>query len=51
MVIQSHEGEEINEEEKSYKVRVTDKKTGNSYVRMATRSKISELRVIQHFIS
>ena len=39
-----HEGEEINEEEKSYKVRVTDKKTGNSYVRMATRSKISELR-------
>ena len=39
-----HEGEEINEEEKSYKVRVTDKKTNNSYVRMATRSKISELR-------
>ena len=39
-----HEGEEINEEEKSYKVRVTDKKTKNSYVRMATRSKISELR-------
>ena len=36
--------EEISEEEKSYKVRVTDKKTGNSYVRMATRSKISELR-------
>ena len=36
--------EDINEEEKSYKVRVTDKKTGNSYVRMATRSKISELR-------
>ena len=39
-----HEGEEINEEEKSYKVRVTDKKTNNSYVRMATRSKIGELR-------
>ena len=36
--------EDINEEEKSYKVRVTDKKTNNSYVRMATRSKISELR-------
>ena len=39
-----HEGEEINEEEKKYKIRVTDKKTNNSYVRMATRSKISELR-------
>ena len=39
-----HEGEEINEEEKKFKVRVTDKKTNNSYVRMATRSKISELR-------
>ena len=39
-----HEGEEINEEEKSYKVRVTDKKTKNSYVRMASRSKIAELR-------
>ena len=36
--------EDINEEEKSYKVRVTDKKTSNSYVRMATRSKIAELR-------
>ncbi len=36
--------EDINEEEKSYKVRVTDKKTSNSYVRMATRAKISELR-------
>ena len=36
--------EDINEEEKKYKVRVTDKKTNNSYVRMATRSKISELR-------
>jgi hypothetical protein len=31
-------------EEKKYKVRVTDKKTGNSYVRMATRAKIAELR-------
>ena len=39
-----HEGEEINEEEKQYKVRVTDKKTNNSYVRMATRAKIGELR-------
>jgi len=36
--------EEISEEEKSYKVRVTDKKTSNSYVRMATRAKIGELR-------
>ena len=36
--------EDINEEEKKYKIRVTDKKTNNSYVRMATRSKISELR-------
>lgn len=31
-------------EEKKYKIRVTDKKTGNSYVRMATRAKIAELR-------
>jgi hypothetical protein len=30
--------------EKRYKVRVTDKKTGSSYIRMATRSKITELR-------
>ncbi len=30
--------------EKKYKVRVTDKKTGNSYIRWATRSKITELR-------
>ena len=36
--------EDINEEEKKYKVRVTDKKSNNSYVRMATRSKIAELR-------
>ena len=42
-----HEDEEISEEktdEKTYKVRVTDKKTGNSYVRMASRSKIADLR-------
>jgi acylphosphatase len=31
-------------EDKKYKVRVTDKKTGNSYVRYATRAKIAELR-------
>ena len=31
-------------EEKTFKIRVTDKKTGNSYVRMASREKISELR-------
>jgi hypothetical protein len=31
-------------EEKKYKIRVTDKKTGNTYVRMATRAKIAELR-------
>jgi len=30
--------------EKTYKVRVTDKGTGNSYVRKATRAKIAELR-------
>ena len=38
--------EEVNEQvqEKKYKVRVTDKKTGRSYVRFADRSKISELR-------
>jgi hypothetical protein len=30
--------------EKKYKVRVTDKKTGNSYIRWATRPKITELR-------
>ena len=39
------EVESISEsDEKTYKIRVTDKKTGNSYVRMATRAKISELR-------
>ena len=31
-------------EHRKYKVRVTDKKTGNTYVRMATREKIAELR-------
>ena len=31
-------------EDKKYKIRVTDKKTGNNYVRMATREKIAELR-------
>ena len=39
--------EEINEDEvkeKTYKVRVTDKESGNSYVRNATRAKIAELR-------
>ena len=30
--------------EKKYKIRVTDKKTGRSYTRMADRAKISELR-------
>ena len=42
-----HEDEEITEgksDEKTFKVRVTDKKTGNSYVRMATRAKIADLR-------
>ena len=42
-----HEDEDITEAkdgEKTFKVRVTDKKTGNSYVRMASRTKISDLR-------
>ena len=42
-----HEDEEITEEkdgERTFKVRVTDKKTGNSYVRMASRTKIADLR-------
>ena len=34
----------LENEDRKYKVRVTDKKTGNSYVRFATREKISELR-------
>ena len=43
----SHVKEEVIEEdkgEKTFKVRVTDKKTNNSYVRNATRDKIRELR-------
>ncbi len=37
--------QQLNEmEDKKYKIRVTDKKTGNTYVRMATRAKIAELR-------
>ena len=39
------ETEQLDEmEEKKYKVRVTDKKTGNTYIRNASRSKIAELR-------
>ena len=41
------DGEDITEDEKkekTYKVRVTDKESGNSYVRNATRAKIAELR-------
>jgi len=46
-VIPHEDEEEITEEEskeKTYKVRVTDKESGNSYVRNATRAKIAELR-------
>ena len=42
-----HGGDDISEEEMKggkYKIRVKDKKTGKSYVRMADRAKISELR-------
>ena len=42
-----HDGDNISEQEMKggkYKIRVKDKKTGKSYVRMATRDKISELR-------
>ena len=39
-----HEDELNESDEKSFKVRVTDKKTGKSYVRMASRTKIAELR-------
>ena len=35
---------EILEEDGKYKIRVTDKKSGKSYVRMADRAKIAELR-------
>jgi len=42
-----HGGDDISEEEMKggkYKIRVKDKKTGKSYVRMADRAKIAELR-------
>jgi len=41
-----HEDEitEAKDGERTFKVRVTDKKTGNSYVRMASRAKIADLR-------
>ena len=39
-----HEDELKESDEKTFKIRVTDKKTGKSYVRMATRTKIAELR-------
>lgn len=38
-------------QDKKYKVRVTDKNTGNSYVRMATRTKIAELRANSNIAS
>jgi len=38
-------------EERKYKVRVTDKDTGNSYIRMANRSKINELRANPNIVS
>ena len=38
-------------EERKYKVRVTDKETGNSYIRMANRSKINELRANPNIVS
>jgi hypothetical protein len=38
------ENKVIQEEEKKYKVRVTDKNSGKSYVRYATREKINQLR-------
>ena len=46
-VIPHEDEEKITEEmkgEKKYKIRVKDKKTGRSYTRMASRTKISELR-------
>jgi len=44
--------QQLNEmEDKKYKIRVTDKKTGNTYVRMATRSKIAELRANSNIAS
>ena len=39
-----HEDELKESDEKTFKIRVTDKKTGKSYVRMASRTKIAELR-------
>ena len=39
-----HEDELKESDEKTFKVRVTDNKTGKSYVRMASRTKIAELR-------
>ena len=45
--------DEIKEESEGgkYKIRVKDKKTGKSYVRMATRDKISELRKNPNIVS
>ena len=45
--------DEIKEESETgkYKIRVKDKKTGKSYVRMATRDKISELRKNPNIVS
>jgi len=45
-VVEEEVDEDISEEtgERKYFVRVTDKKTGNTYRRWATRSKITELR-------
>ena len=42
--IPHEEIQEAETKEKTYKVRVTDKESGNSYVRNATRAKIAELR-------
>ena len=39
-----HDDELKESDEKTFKVRVTDKKTGKNYVRMASRTKIAELR-------
>ena len=46
-------GEEIIQEgsDTKYKIRVTDKQTGNKYVRMATRAKIAELRANKNIAS
>jgi hypothetical protein len=43
--------EDQSPEERKYKVRVTDKDTGNSYIRMANRSKINELRANPNIVS